>query len=718
MKFKNHKGSVTVFTSIVLSAVLLAAAVFTDAARISLAHSHINRAGSTAVSSVLACYSNQLEKEYGLFGVYQDDASIKESFEEYLAKNLNIYEKEEFLYDFNIENTSIKQQHTLEDRAIFERQIMEFMKYRAPYEIAADLVKKAEGLGSLTGNSKVYKGIIEADKKASEIGKIQLYLENTVKKINGIGITSKLSELKKALMNKETYFNEYISQKYAMQEQISNETGINKKGELIKKLKDIEDNINEIVKSKEEVEQQILELIKLYESLNSEALENSNTITVKKGELIKRIQEEINNIQKADEGSHEIQQYYENDLEHILGLMGEDNSDAIIASLNRNIERCKYILKKAALGNDFLQELDSFSEAGINYTFNKTVPSISEDEDNRGKVEQALKRLFSEKAESIKIEDNLMKQLPSRKANIEEKTVTEVNSYGINSGGEISIDGYLDDLLSDDSIAAASESQLVSRVTEAIYVNEYVMGTFMHDVPLLKNEEQSRAYNLRSEDKTKRKGYFSEFEVEYIINGNRDEGVNSLLMKSEIMALRLTANAVHIYGNPIKMSRIASLAASLSIWSAGLSAPLIQTTILFAWAAAESIYDINQLLSGEKVPIYKTKDQWKTDISGAVSENTKAGSEDSFLCLSYQDYLKVFLLMMNKEKKLARIQDLIQLNLGRSNTGFLLEDCKAELKMDMTVSIKNIFIFFSSFNQKSELKTSRTYISEDMCIGY
>ena len=196
MKLKNNKGAITVFISIVLSAILLVIGVFTDAARINLAHSHILRANKTAISSILACYNNQLKDEYGLFGVFQDNDTIQEGYEYYLSRNLNIYDKKEFLYDFNIEQINIIGECNLENRALFEKQIIEFMKYRAPYELAVDLLTKINGMESISSSSKVCKRMVDTDMKASVIGELQNSLEDKSKKISEMAITTKIKELK------------------------------------------------------------------------------------------------------------------------------------------------------------------------------------------------------------------------------------------------------------------------------------------------------------------------------------------------------------------------------------------------------------------------------------------------------------------------------------------------------------------------------------------
>ncbi len=725
---KNDKGAITVFISIVLSAILLVVGVFTDAARINLAHSHILRANKTAISSVLACYNNQLKEEYGLFGVFQDNDTIQENYEYYLSKNLNIYDKQDFLYDFNIEQINIIDEYNLENRALFEKQIEEFMKYRAPYELAVDLLTKVNGMKSISSSSKVCKRMMDTDKKASIIGELQSSLEAKTKKISEMGITNKIKELKESFLIQNEKYKEHIENINSIKRLLSFETDNNKKEELIEDVSSLSNELNSIISVKEEIKSKILELINQYKSLIFEAIENAKDISAKKNHLLYIIQEEMVYINSSEDGTEEIQKCYENDLSNIKRLISEDNCEEIIGSLSSNITKCMSISTKANYDEaSFLSELDMISDVdvNINYLFNKAKPAKSDDKDNRDNIEKTLKSVLGVKDEGRIIESSLLEKLPSRKSKIaEEPDINKLYNFSFNV--DKSISAYLDGLSTNESTISNSSwinnfeniSKIASQVVEDIYINEYIMGIFKNGVPLLKGEKDCDAYNLRSEDKTKRDGYFADFEVEYIINGNKKEENNSLMLKSEILAIRLISNAIHLYTDASKMTRITSLAAGLSSWNAGLSTPLIQTMILFSWAMAEAIYDVEQLTNGEKVPLIKTHEQWKTDISGTVCKNKDMNIKNTSLSLSYHDYLKIFLLLMDKDKKIARIQDLVQLNMGFSNSSFLLEDCKIMLKTNTNISIKNLFISMPYYSSKLRGTISRTYISEDMCIGY
>lgn len=705
MKAIHTKGAITVFLSIVLSSVFLVVGVFSDAARIRLAHSQVQRAGKSAISSVLACYNNQLKDQYGLFGVYLDNDTMSDSFTGYFTKNLNMGDYD-FLYDYAIEDMELKQVFNLENREVFEGQLMEFMKYRAPYELAEDLLAKIDGIKNISSGAKVYQRKIETDRRAGEIGGRQTDLRDKANEINHRNIISDIAGQRNAYMSESSRASSCAGRLSNLQKLYSNEKDEKEKEKLLKEMNSVGSELSNANSAKNSIKNNIVNSLQQYKSLNFQALEKADAITTQKGELLDRIEEELQYVKDHQEGIRELQEAYEKNLKDMKKIISEDNSQMVSNSLKRNLSTCDGILNKGGSDSEFMASIEDLVKTeNIQYTFNMPVPSSSNDEDNREKVKQALKNVFTEKPKTKVIENALLAGLPSRKALYEEEETKNWLNTDFESAGNM--EKELDYLSSRESRLG----ELASDIAEELYTNAYIMGTFKHDVPLLDGEEESAAYNLRSEAKTERDGYLSCFEVEYIINGNKDEAVNSVLVKSEIMAIRLISNVIHIYTDASKMSRVSSLAAALGSLSAGLAVPLIQTMLVFSWAMLESVYDLEQLSQGKKILLFKTKEQWKTDLSGAIDPKKTVNAENNPFCLSYQDYLKIFLLLMDKDKKLARTQDLVQLNMGVSCQGFLLGACSAALEAGAAVSVRNIFVTLP------ELK-ARSYINEKFFTGY
>ncbi len=714
MANQKTKGAITVFLCIVLSAVFLVIGTFTDGARLRLAHSHVQRANKSALSSVLANYNNELKDEYGLFGVYIDDDSILETFEEYFRKNLGIVGEGKSMYDFCIENIKIANSYSLESNDVFEKQIMEFMKYRAPFELATELVEKVKGIKNISKGSDVYSRKIQTDKQAAEIGEIQLLLENQTKRINESNLPVRLTELKDEIKNQNEVLKEKKISIQNLETAFSIETDIKKKQDIGRLLQKAQEEIQGINNTINSIKNSILERVNEFKALNSEAITEVTAIEDKKKVLCKRIDGEIKQLEENLEGIQELEISYKNSMNEMKSMVVQDNSESLLGSFNQNIQNCDKILNSVDKEEDFLNSLNKLPTTNIaEYSFSKAPASYSKDKDNRKLATEALKVAFETDEDLKKIPEDMMKYLPSQKSGFKEDA--EARSWdSMDFEDESCAVDNLNYIAGKDNIL----SDIVEKISEELFFNEYIMGTFKHGVPILKGQTEKDAYNLRSKDKSKKTSFFTNFEVEYVINGNKDEAVNSMLTKSEIMAIRLISNVLHIYADSSKTARVTSLAAALSAWCAGLSTPLIQTMLIFSWATFESLYDISILEKGGEIPLFKTNDQWMTDISGTVGKKNSNKANNDILCLCYHDYLKILLLTMNNDKKLTRVQDLVQLNKSVTSPGFLLEDCKVFFKADTEVSIKNLFVTFPMFTAASRKKISRSYINESMYLGY
>ena len=103
---------------------------------------------------------------------------------------------------------------------------------------------------------------------------------------------------------------------------------------------------------------------------------------------------------------------------------------------------------------------------------------------------------------------------------------------------------------------------------------------------------------------------------------------------------------------------------------------IVQLLIISAWSAAESLTDVKALLEGKKVPILKKADDWNLSLEGInnFSEEMITG-KDCKHGLTYEDYLRVLLLMQNRKKQYFRTMDILQANMcANENENFRFKD--------------------------------------------
>ncbi len=228
---------------------------------------------------------------------------------------------------------------------------------------------------------------------------------------------------------------------------------------------------------------------------------------------------------------------------------------------------------------------------------------------------------------------------------------------------------------------------------DSIYVNEYIMGTFKNSVPsLVYGTDQVKDTDLHGYEKEKRETFYDS-EVEYILHGNASQNMNNILTKGELMLVRIALNTLHVYTDPAKRTKAASIAAAVAgWWTGGAGIPVITNLIMCGWGVGESVIDVIDLMEGRSVPIYKMKGDWRLDIGIEAQAGPKT---DQRLYFNYHDYLRLFLLTVSDEKKLSRIEDLIQLNIGESSNGssdFRISECNTYVRIEAEVSMKFLFI--------------------------
>lgn len=118
------------------------------------------------------------------------------------------------------------------------------------------------------------------------------------------------------------------------------------------------------------------------------------------------------------------------------------------------------------------------------------------------------------------------------------------------------------------------------------------------------------------------------YQVEYILAGKDNDVENLKWVVNRLLLLREVANVTYIYTDSVKVMEAKALALSLA--AATLNPMLIEPvkhSILFAWAYAESVYDVKQLLAGKRVPLLKTKQSWHYSLTGML--NYEGGLDDS-----------------------------------------------------------------------------------------
>ena len=225
-------------------------------------------------------------------------------------------------------------------------------------------------------------------------------------------------------------------------------------------------------------------------------------------------------------------------------------------------------------------------------------------------------------------------------------------------------------------------------IEERLLFNEYILQNFTN-AAAHSTSDQKKQEESPSETDNRSLAY----EVEYILSGKPSdkENLESVLMK--IFLVRIALNYAFLLENSGKQAEAETAAVAISIL---LLIPegteIVKQLILLAWAAGESTADIRSLLSGNKTALIKTDDNWQTSLSDLISlgnSGTESEGEDMPGGISYEDYLRGFLFLMNQEDAAMRSLDRIEENLAcRYGMKFFRADhCVTKVKIKNTAVI-------------------------------
>lgn len=173
------------------------------------------------------------------------------------------------------------------------------------------------------------------------------------------------------------------------------------------------------------------------------------------------------------------------------------------------------------------------------------------------------------------------------------------------------------------------------------------------------------------------------YQNEYILYGFNSDAANLRRSVEVLFALRAAANLSSLYADSTRKSEV-DLAALIICYL--LLAPefsdVLSAIILGIWALAEAVSDVHQLLDGGRISLIKGHKEWNTSLTGILTGNFHGNSTHN-KGLSYQDYLRVLLGLMNKERKVTRSLDIVEMDLRQTdgNQHFRIDRCIDYIKV-------------------------------------
>lgn len=175
-----------------------------------------------------------------------------------------------------------------------------------------------------------------------------------------------------------------------------------------------------------------------------------------------------------------------------------------------------------------------------------------------------------------------------------------------------------------------------------------------------------------------------QYQIEYILYGKDSDTANLKAFVERLFAVRAAADAISIAKDSTRKQEAEIIAATIcTLLFAPELTDTLKTLILGIWTLAEAVSDVSQLLDGGKVPLIKDSSEWNTSfielLSGKWSKSGKSTEG-----LSYQDYLKIFLGLMDKNEKVARSLDIVEMDVRQTagNEDFRIDRCIDYMKVN------------------------------------
>lgn len=221
------------------------------------------------------------------------------------------------------------------------------------------------------------------------------------------------------------------------------------------------------------------------------------------------------------------------------------------------------------------------------------------------------------------------------------------------------------------AISESSLEEIVRMQGEKFLIDKYIFNNF----------------NYKTSELIKKDTFF-ENEIEYILYGKLKDEQNIIEFKEDFLKLRTALNLAHIYMDASKRNEIIVMA---EIMTPGPEALITQGIIASAWALLEAQNDVSLIDAGKNVRYIKTPNEWATSLQVAVNGVNNQGYIEpiSKIGSNYDEYLRMFLHCQDRELKLLRIMDLIQINIKiKYDEGFLIKDYNTGLILKTVVEGK------------------------------
>lgn len=482
----------------------------------------------------------------------------------------------------------------------------------------------------------------------------------------------------------QTYCNKEV-QKITDSDAVSDYEKINEGTETLQtKMKDFQESV---VKIKEEKLQEDYEKFKK----NIETIDTSSQGSQLTQKNLRRLIKYFKRLEKVLSSLHEevqkalaISEEYEEISRQIVRKYGEKEANSVEKD---DIKENRIVLKKMY--------------EGIEKVNTELIPSgIEGMQVGNIKEKEVLKREYLEPL------NGEMKKIIAQKNKLHERVVTEEQKKG-------------------KGIWKAAKNLLDTGILELVMPVDYEVSTAMIDKEGLPSNDceegkenplnnlLNKAIFIQYTDNQFGNGVQAkkedclQYEMEYVIAGKESDKENLSDTVMQLVAMRQIFNTIYLFSDTEKMTMCTSAAAGAAT-AIGLPiiTPVIKIILIQAWALAESIIDVRDLLKGESVSLIKQKKDWKTSLTNLAETLAETGTSKTLTdskekteseqsgnqIFTYETYLKILLMTKSEQELIYRVMDLIQQNVNKKYNGaFQMNQCVTMAQVDIKYGTNSLF---------------------------
>lgn len=609
---------------------------------ISVSHQRLvsKRVNDLACTSVMASFDKIFQESFGLYCLDSTKA------ENYLARYYEIMSENSgsllsslireknydkfFVSKRNVGNYSIAYADSLILRQVLKREIEAIMKFRTATNFAEFVIDKITTLTGIKKETDVYCYLNQFDNKLETINSLHKELNaliNGAEGIEGTGVNGFSAGLNGIGFANEA--DKILSSCPAV---------ITSEDERLLSLIDAG-----------------LDVLIIPANIYSEYCRDALNISQKMEKLKNDAEDLLEKAEDASEASSGLSSDSYGSIESRRKQL-EDLTDFVQISniLQSNIDtlseaKNSMYLFRASVERDGRADVYSLRETvqSINNAYNNYKEIKTEEVEETQQPDANIKDLFDKAVEAAgvftdfypsantEIDEKTYKTMPSQRAGVRES-----DPFGRAFGGDIAGAVFSDSFSNiSDMLNKAPDK---TTIRDLYFIDDYIMSYFKSAIQG-GNNSCSNVLNG---------------ELEYVIFGSRKDNDNYLSSVLSISAIRLFLNISHILRDKDKMEEIETIS----------DHPAIIAVIVLIWGLYETAFDVSYLLRGYSVPFVKTEDDWHCDLNGAQKyvESVASGEDeeesDNITNMTYEDYLRLLLVFVDYNTKIARLQDLLEMN--------------------------------------------------------